>query len=111
MDLAGRGQAICVPALWFIEVAHSVLVLVRRGSMSDAERVAALGWLAALPVEIDQQMAGIAWTTLYDLAAEHRLSLYDATYLELAKRRACPLATRDKALAAAARTAGVQLWE
>jgi predicted nucleic acid-binding protein len=37
------------------------------------------------------------------LARTYRLSVYDASYLELALREAVPLATMDAALAAAAR--------
>jgi predicted nucleic acid-binding protein len=37
------------------------------------------------------------------------LSAYDASYLELAMRRGLPLATADRALAAAASHAGVAL--
>jgi predicted nucleic acid-binding protein len=36
------------------------------------------------------------------LAERHRLTLYDAAYLELAKRRSLPLATLDIDLRAAA---------
>ena len=44
-----------------------------------------------------------------ELAERHRLTSYDATYLELALRLGVPLATTDKALAAAAASAGVSL--
>jgi predicted nucleic acid-binding protein len=43
------------------------------------------------------------------LATRHRLSTYDASYLELALRLGLPLATTDKRLRAAARAAGVAL--
>jgi predicted nucleic acid-binding protein len=43
------------------------------------------------------------------LARKHRLSFYDAVYLELAQRTNLSLATLDRALAAAASTAGVPL--
>jgi predicted nucleic acid-binding protein len=39
----------------------------------------------------------------------HRLTVYDAAYLELARRLDAPLATLDRALAAAARAAAVDL--
>jgi predicted nucleic acid-binding protein len=42
-----------------------------------------------------------------DLARTHSLSVYDATYLELARRRGRPLATLDDRLRAAAAAAGV----
>ena len=43
------------------------------------------------------------------LARRHRLTFYDAAYLELAVREALPLATLDQALATAARAEGVPL--
>jgi predicted nucleic acid-binding protein len=46
-------------------------------------------------------------TTLDALAARHGLSAYDAAYLELALRRALPLATLDEALQKAMAGAGI----
>jgi predicted nucleic acid-binding protein len=43
------------------------------------------------------------------LAARHRLTPYDASYLELAKRRGLELATLDRNLRRAAEIAGVAL--
>ncbi|MGE0645822.1 MAG: type II toxin-antitoxin system VapC family toxin [Nitrospira sp.] len=42
------------------------------------------------------------------LALSHRLSAYDAAYLELAIRKNLALATMDRALLQAARAAGVE---
>jgi predicted nucleic acid-binding protein len=47
--------------------------------------------------------------TLLEIAREHRLSVYDAAYLELAVRTGCPLATLDATLSTAARAARVPL--
>lgn len=44
---------------------------------------------------------------ILDLAPRHDLTSYDAMYLDLALRRALPVATQDLALAEAARAAGV----
>jgi predicted nucleic acid-binding protein len=46
---------------------------------------------------------------LLRLARDTRLSIYDASYLELAQRRRLPLATRDRAMKLAAQRAGVSL--
>jgi predicted nucleic acid-binding protein len=43
------------------------------------------------------------------LAQQHRLTSYDAAYLELAIRRGLPLATLDEALQAAAKIEKVPL--
>jgi predicted nucleic acid-binding protein len=45
------------------------------------------------------------------LARKHRLTVYDASYLELAQRETLPLATLDKDLARAARLERVSLVE
>jgi predicted nucleic acid-binding protein len=45
------------------------------------------------------------------LARHHRLSVYDAAYLELATRLRLPLATLDAALGRAARAEGARLLE
>ena len=54
-------------------------------------------------------MTARIWTRTAALAARHRLSAYDAVYLELAHRLRLPLATADRALLAAAPEAGVEL--
>jgi predicted nucleic acid-binding protein len=49
----------------------------------------------------------VVWHDILGLAAQHRPTACDAAYLELAMRRGLPLASRDAALAEAARTSGV----
>ncbi|TAM85843.1 MAG: hypothetical protein EPN41_11305 [Candidimonas sp.] len=46
--------------------------------------------------------ANFAWNDTLRLAGQHGLTLYDATYPELALRLSPPLATRDSALRKAA---------
>ena len=57
------------------------------------------GSVAALPLLTDD---GLDLEVALELAMQHHLSLYDAVYLELAKRRAATLATLDRALLRAA---------
>jgi len=45
----------------------------------------------------------------HDLARKHRLTVYDASYLELAQREALPLATLDADLIRAARAENLSL--
>ncbi|MGQ3045861.1 MAG: type II toxin-antitoxin system VapC family toxin [Niveispirillum sp.] len=51
-----------------------------------------------------------AWQSVADLAAKHRLTVYDASYLALALDRGLPLATFDKEIIAAARSLSVPLF-
>ena len=103
------GAIIKVPALWPVEMANALLVLVRRGKLTEEERQAALSALGGLYAEVDHEMASLAFTKLSELATRHHLSLYDATYLELALRAKLPLACKDGPLCGAAKHCGVRL--
>ena len=98
-----------VPALWRLEVANVLQMNVRRGRHDAAFRDAALTDLAMLPISIDPETDQQAWGATVRLAARHRLTVYDAAYLELAQRRGLPLATLDKELRDAATAEGVIL--
>lgn len=97
------------PQLWPIEALNGLLMAERRKRIDSVLRRRLTGFLQALPIEIDTETAGLTWTEIAELAERHRLTSYDATYLELALRLGLPLATTDKALAAAAASAGVSL--
>lgn len=91
-----------VPALWRLEIANVLEMGVRKGRSDAAFREAALADLALLPITVDQETDRQAWGATAKLAARHCLTLYDAAYLELARRRCLPLATLDHELRAAA---------
>lgn len=110
LDAIADGATLEVPALWPLEVANALIVLVRRRKLDEDERQVGLGWLRGLRVRIDHEMSALAFARLSELAAEHRLSVYDAAYLELAARRRLVLGCKDGPLRAAARHAGVSLW-
>jgi predicted nucleic acid-binding protein len=99
--LVGQNGA-WVPALWRLEVANVLEMGVRRGRTKATFRDAALTDLALLPISLDSETDRQAWGATVRLATRHRLTLYDAAYLELAKRRGLPLATLDLELRAAA---------
>jgi len=98
-----------VPGLWRLEVANILEMGVRRGRHDAAFRDATLADLALLPISLDPETDRQAWGATVRLAERHRLTLYDAAYLELSERRGLPLATLDGELRAAAAAAGVAL--
>jgi predicted nucleic acid-binding protein len=91
-----------VPSLWRLEVANILEMGVRRGRHNSAFRDATLADLVLLPVNIDPETDRQAWGPTLHLAERHRLTLYDAAYLELAQRRGLALATLDRELRTAA---------
>lgn len=102
-------QGAFVPSLWRLEVANILEMGVRR-SRNDANfRDATLSDLDLLPIAVDVETDAQAWKATLQLAIRHRLTLYDAAYLELAKRRGLPLATLDRELRTAAQTESLPL--
>jgi len=109
LDALSSERAI-VPDLWHLEVANTLLVGERRKRSTQANTVTWLGFLAALPIAIDEETKAHAFGDTLSLAREHNLSAYDAAYLELAMRRGLPLATLDAKLKTAAQAVGVPLY-
>lgn len=102
-------QGALAPELWKIEVANTLNVGIRRGRITKAYRQGILADLESLPIAIDAESKHHTWARTLDLADIHKLTLYDATYLELALRLSLPLATLDEDLRAAATREGLQL--
>jgi predicted nucleic acid-binding protein len=91
-----------VPSLWRYEFANGLLVAQRRGRLDPARRLAMLTEIGGLDIREDDAPRAQHWPAVSVLADRHGLTVYDASYLELAQRRRLPLATLDKALRAAA---------
>jgi predicted nucleic acid-binding protein len=108
LDRVAEAGAV-VPGLWRLEVANAFQSALRRRRISPDYRDACLAALGGLPIAIDPETDAHAWGTTSHLAERHGLTIYDATYLELAQRRGFPLATLDKALRGAAAALDVAL--
>ncbi|HEX5325602.1 MAG TPA: type II toxin-antitoxin system VapC family toxin [Acetobacteraceae bacterium] len=103
-----RTDEAVVPGLWWFEVRNTLLVNERRGRLTESDTSVFLRGLAALGIHIDRAPdEGL----ILSLARRHRLTVYDASYLELACRDAICLATLDGDLAAAARVERIRLLE
>lgn len=98
-----------VPSLWRLEIANVLEMGVRRNRHDAGFRDATLSDLGLLPIYLDPDTNEHAWGATLRLAELHRLTVYDATYLELALRRGLPLATLDHELRAAAEAEKVKL--
>ena len=103
-----RTDEALVPGIWWFEVRNTLVVNERRGRLSEADTAIFLRGLSRLGVTLDRAPEE---STVLALARTHRLSVYDASYLELAQRERLPLATLDHDLRKAARAAGTALLE
>ena len=107
IDAIARDEAI-VPTLFWYEIRNALLTGERRGRISASETGQFLSDLALLPFVVDELPRE---SVTFELARQHKLTIYDATYLELAQRKGLPLATLDAALTRAAVSAGVSLFK
>ena len=101
-----RSDEALVPSIWWFEIRNALVVNERRGRLMEADTASFLRTLSRLAVTIDRQPGEAEVLTL---ARRHRLSVYDAAYLELAQCDSIPLATLDRELIGAARTERVPL--
>jgi predicted nucleic acid-binding protein len=96
-----------VPAIWPTEISNTLLQGIRRKRLSVQDAEAFIDLLDQASITIEPPSSGLQ--TLLSSALAHGLTVYDATYLELAIREGLPLATLDKQLREAAIRTGVTL--
>jgi predicted nucleic acid-binding protein len=95
------------PSLFFFEVRNALVINEKRGRITRDGSTNFLRRLTRLPIRIAPLPEG---AVLMELARKQKLTVYDAAYLELAKRERLPLATLDRALEKAAIAEGVALF-
>ena len=96
------------PSLFFFEVRNALVVGERRGRATAQGVADFLRRLASLPILLAPLPSDDA--SLMTLARARKLTVYDAAYLDLARRERLPLATLDGALEKAAVAEGVALF-
>ena len=111
LDRVEAGEEVFVPAHWPLEVLNGLLVARRKGRVSGAQVSEFIEDLAALPIRVVPAADPARWPAILSLAQQHRLTAYDAAYLDLAQRTGLPLATLDGDLRKAAVAAGGELVE
>ena len=94
-----RTDEAIAPSLWWFEIRNILVVNERRKRLTEADSAAFLRDLSHLGISLDRTPDE---SEVLRLARMHRLSVYDAAYLELAQRTGCDLVTLDAALARAA---------
>ena len=103
------GTVPVVPALWYLEISNGIVMAERRGRLTA-------GQVAMLATDLDEFSQVVEVDSflvrppvLIATAQRTRLTVYDASYLELALRRRLPLATLDEKLQQSATRVGITL--
>jgi predicted nucleic acid-binding protein len=108
LDRLRTGDDALVPAFWSVEVLNTLLIGERRGRITPEQTQAFLGELRKLGPALDCASMEEVLGSVQNISRDHRLSPYDALYVELALRKRCPLATLDQPQKTAARALGVE---
>ncbi|WP_230312596.1 type II toxin-antitoxin system VapC family toxin [Paracoccus lichenicola] len=103
-ELAALHADIVAPWLLWAELRNILIVNERRGRIPPGTAEQIIDAVEALGIVLDIEPAG---AVVLDLARRHRLTIYDALYLELALRQGATLASLDDALLAAAKAEAV----
>ncbi|MEI6791016.1 MAG: type II toxin-antitoxin system VapC family toxin [Myxococcaceae bacterium] len=100
-------QTARVPALWVYEIGNVLLMAERRKRIQTAQRIQYLNSISSLPIKIAKTPSVSQLGSLVSLSQDLGLSLYDASYLDLAVQEKLPLASLDRRLLEAALKIGV----
>ena len=98
-----------VPSIWPLEVGNVLLVAERKNRLSAADSIRFIALLSQLPITVDQEPPERMIKEIFALARTHRLSTYDASYLDLAIKRGISIATLDDRLLYAAKQNNVSV--
>jgi predicted nucleic acid-binding protein len=98
------------PAIWWIEVANSLIMAVRRGRLGPCDWSRLEGMLSRFKTQSELVEPARVVEDVSQISQKFGLTAYDASYLELALRSEAQLATLDKRLIEAAQRAGVPLF-
>ena len=98
-----------VPSMWPLEVCNVLLVAERKKRIGEAGSTRFIALLTELPIIVEQEPPERMIKEIFALARKHKLSSYDASYLDLAMRKGLPIATLDKSLLLAAKRSRVPI--
>jgi predicted nucleic acid-binding protein len=104
---SATAEGVIVPALFWYEIRSVLIINERRRRIEPGQIARFLAEIDPL-IEVDP---GPVESDLLALSRAHGLTVYDASYLELASRLGLLLCTLDKQLIASAAKMGIPLWQ
>ncbi|MCD8141191.1 MAG: type II toxin-antitoxin system VapC family toxin [Planctomycetaceae bacterium] len=109
---AVRAEGAIVPGLWPLEVANILYSGVKRNRLVEGQALRFLRLLSTLPISVvaDESAPATMAFDIFVISSRFGLTAYDAAYLQLALVSGLPLASKDRQLNAAAKSAGLALY-
>src|ERR1022692_2193095 len=108
LDRLKTGEQALVPAFWSVEILNTLLLGERKGRIAPEQTKAFFDTLRVLNPILDYASLEQVTGPVQIICRDHRLTPYDALYVELALRSGYPLATLDQPQRQAATSLGVR---
>lgn len=102
--------SLIAPAHWPAEIDNALLMAMRRKRITSEERLRLFERVHLLDVDVAANAPVTMWTSTLTLADDHKLTFYDAAYLQLAIARGAALASNDDDLTKAARLHDIEVF-
>jgi predicted nucleic acid-binding protein len=96
-----------VPSLWTFEVENALRSAHRRRRVNEEDAYAIMARLSNLPIRVVDALDTPVFHGAFTISVEHDISVYDAVYLDAARRHGAMLASRDRRLLAVADALGI----
>ena len=109
IDALADEEMFLAPALVLYEVGNALAMAARRGRITADEAVSFAEQAAEYPWALETHAGPARTRAVVEFAIRSGLTVYDASFVELARMRGCALVTLDQRLAAVARRAGVEV--
>jgi predicted nucleic acid-binding protein len=107
LDRLKTGEQALVPAFWSVEILNTLLLGERKGRIAPEQTKAFFDTLRVLNPILDYASLEQVTGPVQIICRDHRLTPYDALYVELALRSGYPLATLDQPQKDAAKALGI----
>lgn len=101
-----RNEEVLAPTLYVDECRNAVLKRIRRGAVSREDGLQALNQVLFFPDSLHSALTD----SVMEMAFDHGLSAFDATYVALALERGDAVATLDKQMQRAAEALGLVVF-
>jgi predicted nucleic acid-binding protein len=96
-----------VPQLWLFEVENALRNAHRRSRLSEADARAVMARLRTLPIRVVDALETPQFHEAFAISVAHDVSVYDAVYLDTARRHGAQLASRDRRVTDVAGALGI----
>ncbi len=107
-DRITEGYCVVSP-MWYFEISNALSLAQHHRRIASGYRETCFSKLNGMDIRMDEDALRNSWTVTTRLADKFKLTVYDASHLEIANRQSLPLASLDKALRAAAATLNIPL--